>query len=631
MAQVTKKDTHTRRKAAVALACAVVLCVGAVLSALTSYDTATNRFSLAQGLDIRVVEEGWDSHPDADGDGVPDHAEGILPTQTVEKDPAIENLTGVQAYVFAEVSVPVRNVATANADGTLNAAADTELFSFAANEGWTLMATVPGDGEVTYRYAYESPIGRGTTPTLFDSVTYANVAGDSLAGGDLIQLVVVNAKGVQAAGFASAGEAYAELYGDPEATFVTDVTVNDPSIAAQETYEIVRLEPMSVASTSTAKIDSQVTFSDVELAEDASYAVIEQGGYVADPIVEFTVDEDMKAEAQEGGDITIGKDTRTAFAVYSADDNSLNFYKRAEIPVRNSLFEGKTVTAVYDRLGEDFGGTVPWTYFKSKIQSISVVDEGIQPTSLESWFSLTYSCTSVNVSKLDTSLVHSMKSAFYHCPITGTLDLSNWDVSSVTDMSQMFEQSIGMTDKLIGLNLSGWNVSSVTDMSRMFYFNSSLATIDLSGWNPSSITNLDSMFYGCKVLTNLDLSYWNTSKVTNMTCLFRNCSALQSIDLSGWSVSSVANMNSLFAYCEKLESIYVNNSWVLLPECDSRLVFNGCSSLIGNTGFTYDSSKISGEYATIEYYLTLKEATADASVFSINKMVKDAMIQALAA
>lgn len=60
-------------------------------------------------------------------------------------------------------------------------------------------------------------------------------------------------------------------------------------------------------------------------------------------------------------------------------------------------------------------------------------------------------------------------------------------------------------------------------------------------------------------------------------------------------------------------------------------MFNACSSLVGANGFTYNASKIDATYATTDYYLTLKEAAAGASVLSINRMVKDAMMQALAA
>ena len=49
-----------------------------------------------------------------------------------------------------------------------------------------------------------------------------------------------------------------------------------------------------------------------------------------------------------------------AFAVYSADDNSLNFYKRAGMPNAGDQFEGKKVTAVYTGI-EDTNGSQPWS------------------------------------------------------------------------------------------------------------------------------------------------------------------------------------------------------------------------------------------------------------------------------
>ena len=42
-------------------------------------------------------------------------------------------------------------------------------------------------------------------------------------------------------------------------------------------------------------------------------------------------------------------------------------------------------------------------------------------------------------------------------------DISNWDVSSVTDMSDMFSESQFNGD------ISNWDVSNVTNMIGMFY------------------------------------------------------------------------------------------------------------------------------------------------------------------
>ena len=43
-------------------------------------------------------------------------------------------------------------------------------------------------------------------------------------------------------------------------------------------------------------------------------------------------------------------------------------------------------------------------------------------------------------------------------------DISGWDVSAITDMSELFKD-----EDTCNLDISGWNVSSVTNMYRMFY------------------------------------------------------------------------------------------------------------------------------------------------------------------
>ena len=61
--------------------------------------------------------------------------------------------------------------------------------------------------------------------------------------------------------------------------------------------------------------------------------------------------------------------------------------------------------------------------------------------------------------------------------------IENWDVSSVTNMSRMFDDI-----RFFNLDLGGWDVSEVTDMSYMFYgadqFNQ-----DLSAWQVSNVYN----------------------------------------------------------------------------------------------------------------------------------------------
>ena len=66
--------------------------------------------------------------------------------------------------------------------------------------------------------------------------------------------------------------------------------------------------------------------------------------------------------------------------------------------------------------------------------------------------------------------------------------IAEWDVSSVTDMADLFAEA-----KYFNGDLSKWDVSSVTDMTAMFLTASSFNG-DLSKWDVSSVTSMSGMF-----------------------------------------------------------------------------------------------------------------------------------------
>ena len=84
---------------------------------------------------------------------------------------------------------------------------------------------------------------------------------------------------------------------------------------------------------------------------------------------------------------------------------------------------------------------------------------------------------------------------------------------------------------LISLNLSDFDTSSVNDMKDMFYGCSSLISLDLSNFDTSNVKNMNNMFYGCSSLLSLNLSNFNTSSVTVMRSMFAGCSSLTSLNL----------------------------------------------------------------------------------------------------
>ena len=262
-----------------------------------------------------------------------------------------------------------------------------------------------------------------------------------------------------------------------------------------------------------------------------------------------------------------------AFAVYSADDNSLNFYKRTSVPSAGEQFEGKTATAVYTGI-EKYSGS-PWEGYASKIKTATVVDDGLQPYFMDSWFFRCKSMTACDLRKLNTSNVVDMNWMFNSCSSLTTIDgLSNWNTSNVIRMGSMFYNCSSLAS--LG-DLSSWNTSNVVNMNWMFSDCSSLASIgDLSNWDTSKVTDMSSMFSGCTNLTSLNISSWNTSNVTNMSSMFSYCSSLTSLgDLSSWNTSKVTNMRSTFYGCFKLSADCSN--WDVSKVTDHRY-FNADAS-----------------------------------------------------
>ena len=135
------------------------------------------------------------------------------------------------------------------------------------------------------------------------------------------------------------------------------------------------------------------------------------------------------------------------------------------------------------------------------------------------------------------SSVSDMEGMFRDTSFNG--DLYSWDVSSVTDMSRMFNEASHFNG-----DLSSWDVSSVTDMSHMFFYASSFNG-DLSRWDVSSVTDMASMFDAASDFDG-DLSGWDVSSVTDMSYMF--ASSHFNGDISRWDVSSVTDMSYMFFY-----------------------------------------------------------------------------------
>lgn len=90
----------------------------------------------------------------------------------------MKNESDVEAWLFCQIKVPTANVSVVGEDGTPEAAASHELFTYTVNEGWTEHGTpVVADGYTTHTYLYNTKVAANsqTAKAVFDDVTLINL------------------------------------------------------------------------------------------------------------------------------------------------------------------------------------------------------------------------------------------------------------------------------------------------------------------------------------------------------------------------------------------------------------------------------------------------------------------------
>ena len=137
-----------------------------------------------------------------------------------------------------------------------------------------------------------------------------------------------------------------------------------------------------------------------------------------------------------------------------------------------------------------------------------------------------------DISQWDVSRVEDMTDLFMGSEFDG--DISQWDVSNVLDMTGMF------FDSLFNGDISQWNVSNVIQMR--YLFGESNFNGDISQWNVTNVMDMSGMFYSS--LFNGDISQWNVSNVKRMKGMFR--SSIFNRDLLNWNVCKVKDMSEMF-------------------------------------------------------------------------------------
>ena len=239
--------------------------------------------------------------------------------------------------------------------------------------------------------------------------------------------------------------------------------------------------------------------------------------------------------------------------------------------LRNMSFDS---TLVEIRNLDARNATSAYELFGTKVESFVLNDLNLSKVTDMSYMFSDCSATTIDIANWDTSSVNNLNHTFTDCTKVTSLNLSSWDTSNVTDISYMCNNCY----ELQSLDVSSWNTSNVTTIKAMFQYCEKLKSLDLSSWNTSNITVMRGAFICCKGLQSLDLSSWDTSKVTDMYYMFIFCENLQYLNLSSWDTSKVTDMDSMFMFCINLESLDLS-SWDMINVTNRDSMFSNCNKL----------------------------------------------------
>ena len=195
--------------------------------------------------------------------------------------------------------------------------------------------------------------------------------------------------------------------------------------------------------------------------------------------------------------------------------------------------------------------------------------------------SLFKGCTKIkflDIKNFDTSSVIDMSYMFSQCNSLISLDLNNFNTSSVTDMSFMFSMAPD-NYYLSDSYLSPYDIDLLLNYSFIYAYNFSILTsLNLNNFDTSSVTNMEFMFSFLGI-ESLDLSKFNTFLVEKMNGMFLFCTILKSLNITNFKTPSVYETEGMFCGCFSLKSLNLNN-FDTFQVISMIYMFAGCKSLI---------------------------------------------------
>jgi surface protein len=261
-----------------------------------------------------------------------------------------------------------------------------------------------------------------------------------------------------------------------------------------------------------------------------------------------------------------------------------------------------------------------WSYYFANQDGVSVDKD--QMGNVSQWGSFLvdedvtfYQCTNMTVSATDRlkfTDTYNFGYWFFGTTSMTSIDVSNWDISSMTSLRRMFS-----TTGLTSIDISSWDTSNIENMEGLFNNSESLATItgienldltsltnaggllerctsyvtgtfDFSWFAPPNVVITNSLFANTEA-TSIDMSGGFAS--ANASFMFSNCTELVSINATNLDLSNATNTTRMFSDCSNLTTITGHEDWVISSSTNANYMFTECAALttLNSAGWTFGS------------------------------------------
>jgi len=189
-----------------------------------------------------------------------------------------------------------------------------------------------------------------------------------------------------------------------------------------------------------------------------------------------------------------------------------------------------------------------------------------------------------------------------HNSYSGIIDWGDGTLEEYSDLSSTSHTYENAGTYTILMN-GNWGNS----LANMFGQKTLPAGFDISNWNVSNITNMSGLFFGVTIPAGFDISSWDVSNFTNMDGMFAAAMMPDNFSFNGWDVSSSSSYNNMLAslflgdlvYDETVSSATYSKFVQLLVDAGLSVASMGQRLYVGNNTCPVDDTACSSAEATL--------------------------------